>query len=80
MENDKKQKPALSKTAVMPRCSTCKHWKQNSFFDYDGVINTGTCREIKMKLDFIFHPERIDGYVENIEVNSDFGCVLHNEA
>ena len=78
MENDKTQKSALSKTAVMPHCSTCYFWKQTSFFNYENVVNSGTCRELKMKIDFIYFPERIDGFVDKINTEGDFGCVLHN--
>lgn len=31
--------PQLNIAAVMPRCSTCNHWKQNTFYDYEGVVN-----------------------------------------
>jgi len=77
MKNDKTQKPGLSKSTVMPSCSTCYFWNQNSFFDYENVVNSGTCRELKMKIDFVYFPERIDGFVDKIETKGDFGCVLH---
>lgn len=76
--NETNEKPALSKMAVMPRCSTCYFWDQTSFFNYENVVNSGTCRELKMKIDFIYFPERIDGFVDKIETEGDFGCVLHN--
>jgi hypothetical protein len=57
-------------------CKNCKNWTQTTFFNYENVVNSGTCKELKMKIDFIYYPERIDGFVEKIETEGDFGCNL----
>ena len=35
---------------VMPRCSTCKFWKQTTFYDYEGAENDGFCSELGHEL------------------------------
>ena len=66
--------------AVMPRCSTCKHWKQNTFYDYEGAENDGFCSELGSELTIELKAGWDGGYVCSIETKSTFGCVLHNEA
>lgn len=59
---------------VMPRCSTCKFWKQNTFYVYEGAENDGFCSELTIELKTGW-----DGaYVDSIETKSTFGCVFHN--
>ena len=81
-ENDceKHEDKALSQIAVMPRCSTCKHWKQNTFYDYEGAENDGFCIEIGSEITIELKTGWDGGYVDSIETKSTFGCVLHNEA
>jgi hypothetical protein len=66
--------------AVMLRCCTCKHWKQNTFYDYEGAVNDGFCSEIGSELIIELKTGWDGGYVDSIETKSTFGCVLHNEA
>jgi len=66
--------------AVMPRCLTCKHWKQNTFYDYEGAENDGFCNEIGIEITIELKTGWDGGYVDSIETKSTFGCVLHNEA
>jgi hypothetical protein len=70
----------LGIAAVMPRCSTCKHWKQNTFYDYEGAENDGFCNEIGSEITIELKTGWDGGYVDSIETKSTFGCVLHNEA
>jgi hypothetical protein len=72
--------PQLNIGAVMPRCSTCKHWKQTTFYDYEGVVNDGFCNEIGSEITIELKTGWDGGYVDTIETKSTFGCVLHNEA
>jgi hypothetical protein len=62
----------------MERCSTCKHWIQNTFYEYPGAINDGKCSEIGRKLTIELRTGWDGGYVDYIETESDFGCILHN--
>ena len=65
---------------VLPRCSTCKHWKQNTFYDYEGAENDGFCSKIGAELTIELKTGWDGGYVDSIETKSTFGCVLHNGA
>ena len=65
---------------VMPRCSTCIHWKQNTFYDYEGAENDGFCYEIGSEITIELKTGWDGGYVDYIETKSTFGCILHNEA
>jgi hypothetical protein len=78
--NDKEETKALSQIAVMPRCYSCKHWKQTTFYDYEGAENDGDCNEIGTEIIIELKTGLSGGYVDNIETKSTFGCVLHNEA
>jgi len=71
---------ALHIGGVMPRCFTCKHWEQNTFYDYEGAVNDGFCREISSEITIELKTGWDGGYVDSIETKSMFGCVLHNEA
>jgi hypothetical protein len=81
-ENDceKEETKALSQIVVMPRCFTCKHWKQTTFYDYEGAVNDGDCNEIGSEITIELKTGWSGGYVDNIETKSTFGCVFHNEA
>ena len=63
----------------MNRCKTCKHWTQTTFYEYEGVINDGTCSEIRDKIDISLHLGWDGGYVDYIEIQQDFGCTLHEK-
>ena len=65
----------------MNKCKTCKFWKQNSDWDYEGAINSGYCSEIKCsdKVTFYLKTGWDGGYVDKIETEENFGCVLHEE-
>lgn len=78
--SEKHEDKALRQIAVMPRCSTCKHWKQNTFYDYEGAENDGFCIEIGSEITIELKTGWDGGYVDSIETKSTFGCVLHNEA
>jgi hypothetical protein len=65
---------------VMPRCSTCKFWKQNTFYNYEGAENDGFCSELGSQLTIELKTGWDGGYVDSIETKSAFGCVLHNGA
>lgn len=82
MEETKKQEETaqLGIGAVMPRCSTCKYWKQNTFYYYEGAVNDGFCSEIGGEITIELKTGWDGGYVYSIETKSTFGCVLHNEA
>ena len=66
--------------AVVPSCSTCKFWKQNTFYDYEGAENDGFCSELGSELTIELKTGWDGGYVDSIETKSTFGCVLHNWA
>ena len=78
--NNNNENSALNKNAVMPRCSTCNFWKQNTFYDYEGVENYGFCSELSSELTIELKTGWDGGYIDSIETKSTFGCVLHNEA
>ena len=62
----------------VPRCLTCKNWKQNSF--YESVVNDGFCNNIGSEIDITLKTGWDGGYVDSIETKSTFGCVLHDVA
>jgi len=64
---------------MMNRCETCKHWKQNTFYDYEGAINDGVCTGLNSKLAITLKLGWDGGYVDFIETESDFGCTLHKK-
>jgi len=68
----------LGIAAVMPRCLSCKFWKQNTFYDYEGAVNDGFCSELGSELTIELKTGWDGGYVDSIETESTFGCVLHN--
>ena len=72
--------PQCDKTAVMARCSTCKFWTKNTFYDYEEAVNSGFCSEIGFELDIELKTGWDGGYVKSIETQSTFGCTLHNKA
>ena len=76
---NEQQNQQSCQTSVMPRCSTCKHWKQNTFYDYEGAVNDGFCSEIGSELTIELKTGLDGGYVDHIETKSTFCCVLHNE-
>jgi len=59
------------------RCSSCKFWDQNSNWDYPNAINTGYCKEIRDGIEVDIHYGWDGGYINYVETNSNFGCVLH---
>lgn len=72
---------------VMPRCLTCKHWAQNTFYETNeviGLLNTGLCGKLPdfQKMEISLHTGWDGGTVDSVETEEDFGCTLHepNEA
>ena len=62
----------------MPRCKTCKHWTQRT--QYEHIPNEGTCCPGVLTYEMVtieLHTGWDGGYVEKIETNEKFGCVLH---
>lgn len=57
-------------------CGNCKHWNQQTFYDYVGVINDGECTKIHEALDMEVEAGWNGGIVGDIETGSDFGCIL----
>lgn len=69
------------------RCETCKHWNDSAYLkaielgtsewitdESDmGDYLSGECNEIKDKVDFLVLG---DGYLECIDTEASFGCVL----
>lgn len=79
-EKETKDDKALHIGSVMPRCLTCKHWTQNTFYYYEGDENDGFCSELSTEIEIELKTGWEGGYVDKIETKSSFGCVLHNEA
>ena len=63
----------------MNNCKTCKFWKQNSNWNYEGAVNSGYCSELNDKITIYLQLGWEGGYVDKIETEEDFGCVLHKE-
>ncbi|MCK9430966.1 MAG: hypothetical protein M0R17_13405 [Candidatus Omnitrophica bacterium] len=63
----------------LPSCLTCTHWKQKTFYVYDGAINDGICNKLKTELYIDLITDWGGGYVKSIETPSNFGCTLHDE-
>lgn len=62
----------------MNRCKTCKYWKQTTDWKYDGAINDGKCTNLPgSKMTINLQTGWEGGYVDYIETEDDFGCVLH---
>lgn len=63
--------------ALIPRCLTCKYWKQKT--NYEHVDNTGICTGMNNDslFDVNLHTGWDGGYVESIETDQKFGCVQH---
>ena len=72
------QQPLLAIHSVMPRCSTCKFWEQNTFYNYEDAVNNGLCSELGSELTIELKTGWDGGYVDSIETKSSFGCVFHN--
>ncbi len=69
----------LNKTAVMPRCSTCKFWtKQTQSSWQTNGICTGLRNDDMVEIEIKTGWD--GGYVDFIETDPNFGCVNHNEA
>jgi len=60
----------------MPRCNTCANWTQRTKHDWD---KSGMCRELKAsdKVTIELKTGWDGGYVDYVETEPDFGCVLH---
>ncbi len=62
----------------IPRCKTCKFWTNRTNYEH-GDFNEGTCS--KMRDDGMVYVELHTGwdggYVERIDTDEKFGCVLH---
>lgn len=71
---------ALHIASVMPRCLSCKFWKQNTFYTYEGAVNDGFCSELGSELTIELKTGWDGGYVDSIETKSTFGCILYNGA
>ena len=63
----------------METCLTCKYWKKNTNYSYQ---NNGKCSELQSsdKIDIELRTGYEGGYVDYIETEPDFGCVLHEQA
>jgi hypothetical protein len=60
-----------------PKCLTCIHWKQNTNWNFEGAINTGICDEIGSTITIELKTGWDGGYVDYIETEDNFGCILH---
>lgn len=63
----------------MNKCKTCKYWEQNTFYEYDGAINEGLCPKLKSTLYIGLQTGWDGGYVDFVETESEFGCILHED-
>lgn len=64
-------------------CELCKHWDEGAlrkakewrekYTDTKVVYESGKCRDIRAKVEIDC---RGDGYVESVETDADFGCIL----
>ena len=63
----------------MKTCKTCKYWNQNTFYEYDGAVNDGTCPELNGEIFISLQLGWEGGYVDYIETQGDFGCILHKK-
>ncbi len=69
--------------AMLGTCELCKHWDADArrksqawrikHPDVQTVYESGECREFRDKVEI---DVRGDGYVELVETEADFGCVL----
>ena len=59
-------------------CTNCKHWTQNTNWDYDNAINTGLCGSLAsdVKITIEIKAGWNGGIVGTIETDEDFGCKL----
>jgi len=60
------------------RCDMCKFWKKNVRFEW---MNSGICDQLR-KSDKVMIEIKTGwdgGYVDYLETDSDFGCVLYEE-
>ena len=69
-----------TKPMLCPRCLTCKHWEQKTFYTYENAKNTGRCKELNTSdyIEIELHTGWDGGYVDEIRTESDFGCVAHS--
>ena len=58
------------------KCKNCKYWKPTTFYKYPGAVNEGKCSELQSKMTIELHTGWDGGYVDYIETEQDFGCVL----
>ena len=60
----------------MPTCNTCKYWLKNIKYDWQ---TDGKCSELRCsdKITIELKTGWDGGYVDYIETEPDFGCVLH---
>ena len=63
----------------MERCKTCRFWQQAT--NYESIPNSGLCHEIynsdQLSINLLTGWE--GGYVDSVETEETFGCVLHRE-
>ena len=57
------------------KCKDCKHWKQQTYYLYDGAVNDGVCNELpNSKFIVNIYAGWEGGGVSSIETDEDFGC------
>jgi hypothetical protein len=70
---------AVGVDALVMRCRDCCHWQQDTFFDFEGVINTGYCgAHLGLKVEFELRTGWDGGVVDKVETEEDFFCANFN--
>ncbi len=67
-------------------CELCRHWDEAARREASSVrqrgvelgedftpYNDGSCKEVRTKMDILVYG---DGYLESVDTDADFGCVL----
>jgi len=58
-------------------CDTCKFWHKITNYTHENAINSGSCEQLHDVLDIDIKTGWDGGYVNRIDTNSNFGCILH---
>lgn len=68
---------AVEEAVAEERCFTCRHWRGDSFASLPPEHRQGTCAVLKATLDITLCLGWDGGYVEQIDVPGDFGCIKY---
>ena len=61
----------------MKTCKSCYFWTPTTNYDYKDAVNDGICSELNGEIHIQIRAGWNGGYVDYIETQDTFGCILH---